>query len=267
MLQFNANPVYSTKSEGVVQAALDKAAQGRTTIVIAHRLSTIKNADNIVVMSQGAIVEQGRHSELLERKAAYFNLVEAQRIAAEIKSEDPEEVEIFQDVDDQKLHREATNEKAQPIDPDDADPVGRLKRMQSGKSISSVELGKRGVEKTPEYSLWKLMGVVWSFNKKEWPIMLIGFICSVIAGGGNPVQAIFFAKAISALSLPPAEFAELRSQINFWALMYLMLAGTQLISNFGHGAAFGYCSERLIHRARDQAFRHMLRQDIGKKLS
>ena len=247
-----------------MQAALDKAAQGRTTIVIAHRLSTIKNADNIVVMSQGAVVEQGQHSELLDRKGAYFNLVEAQRIAAETKTEDSEEVEIVQDVDAQQLHRSPTNEKGQPFDPDDDDPAGRLKRMQSGKSISSVELGKRGEEKVPEYSLWKLMGVVWSFNKSEWHIMLIGFICSVIAGGGNPVQAIFFAKAISALSLPPAQFDELRSQINFWALMYLMLAGTQLLSNFGHGAAFGYCSERLIHRARDQAFRTMLRQDIGQ---
>ncbi|KAE9985325.1 hypothetical protein EG328_007578 [Venturia inaequalis] len=262
LLLDEATSALDTKSEGVVQAALDKAAQGRTTIVIAHRLSTIKNADNIVVMSRGAIVEQGRHSELLERKSAYFNLVEAQRIAAEIKNDNPEEVEILQEVDGQKLHRAATNEKGEPIDPDDEDPVGRLKRMQSGKSISSVELGKRGTEQTPEYSLLQLLGVVWSFNKTEWPIMLLGFICSVIAGGGNPVQAIFFAKAVSALSLPPAQYAELRSEINFWSLMYLMLAGTQLISNFGQATAFGYCSERLIHRARDQAFRHMLRQDI-----
>ncbi|QDS69927.1 hypothetical protein FKW77_001594 [Venturia effusa] len=262
LLLDEATSALDTKSEGVVQAALDKASQGRTTIVIAHRLSTIKNADNIVVMSQGAIVEQGRHSELLERKEAYFNLVEAQRIAAEIKNENTEEVEIFQDVDDQRLHREVTNEKGQPIDPDDEDPDGRLKRMQSGKSISSVELGKRRAEQPPEYSLFRLMGVVWSFNKKEWPIMLFGFVCSVIAGGGNPVQAIFFSKAISALSLPPSQFAELRSEIDFWSLMYLMLAGTQLLSILGHGAAFGYCSERLIHRARDQAFRHMLRQDI-----
>lgn len=247
-----------------MQAALDKAAQGRTTIVIAHRLSTIKNADNIVVMAHGAIIEQGRHSELLERKSAYFKLVEAQRIAAEIKNEDAEEVEIFQDVDDQKLHRKATNEKGQPIDPDDEDPAGRLKRMQSGKSISSVELGKRRAEKTPEYSLFQLIGVVWSFNKKEWPMMLLGFFLAAVAGGANPAQAVVFAKAIAALSLPPEQFDELRREINFWALMYIMLAGTQLVSCFGYGTAFGFCSEKLIHRARDQAFRHMLRQDIGK---
>ncbi|TID19625.1 26S protease regulatory subunit 4 [Venturia nashicola] len=262
LLLDEATSALDTKSEGVVQAALDKAAQGRTTIVIAHRLSTIKNADNIVVMSRGVIIEQGRHSDLLERKGAYFNLVEAQRIAAEIKNGNSEEVEILQEIDDQNLHREATNGKGEPIDPDDEDPAGRLKRMQSGKSISSIELAKRGAEKKPEYSLWRLMGVVWSFNKADWPIMLIGFVCSIIAGGGNPVQAVFFAKAIAALSLPPSQFAELRSEVNFWSLMYLMLAGTQFISNLGHGAAFGYCSERLVHRARDGAFRHMLRQDI-----
>ena len=68
-----------TKSEGVVQAALDKAAKGRTTIVIAHRLSTLKGADNIDVMSHGRILEQGTHDQLLEKKAAYYNLVEAQK--------------------------------------------------------------------------------------------------------------------------------------------------------------------------------------------
>src|SRR5437016_8382661 len=55
LLLDEATSALDTKSEGVVQAALDEAARGRTTIVIAHLLSTIKSADNIVVMKQGQI--------------------------------------------------------------------------------------------------------------------------------------------------------------------------------------------------------------------
>jgi len=49
-----------TESERIVQDALDRASQGRTTIVIAHRLSTIKNASKIIVLNKGALVEEGR---------------------------------------------------------------------------------------------------------------------------------------------------------------------------------------------------------------
>ena len=65
-----------------MQAALEAASAGRTTIVIAHRLSTIKDAHNIVVMSQGRIIEQGTHDELVEKGAAYHKLVSAQDITA-----------------------------------------------------------------------------------------------------------------------------------------------------------------------------------------
>lgn len=58
-----------------VQAALDKARFGRTCIVIAHRLSTIQNADIIAVMSQGIVIENGTHEELMAKKGAYHKLV------------------------------------------------------------------------------------------------------------------------------------------------------------------------------------------------
>ena len=63
-----------TESERHIQAALDSAMRGRTTLVIAHRLTTIERADIILVMDQGRIVERGSHAELLARNGHYARL-------------------------------------------------------------------------------------------------------------------------------------------------------------------------------------------------
>lgn len=78
MVLDEATSALDTESEQLVQVALEKMMENRTSLVIAHRLSTIQSADNIVVMKKGEIVEQGKHDELLERKGEYFKLVSMQ---------------------------------------------------------------------------------------------------------------------------------------------------------------------------------------------
>ena len=67
-----------TRTEELVQKAMDKLTEGRTSFIIAHRLSTIKNADLILVMKEGNIIEQGNHEELLDKKGFYFDLYNSQ---------------------------------------------------------------------------------------------------------------------------------------------------------------------------------------------
>ena len=66
-----------TINERKIVDALNKAYEQRTVVVIAHRLSTIRNADQIVVLHQGQIVEVGNHETLMERKGYYYELVES----------------------------------------------------------------------------------------------------------------------------------------------------------------------------------------------
>ncbi|OMP31240.1 ABC transporter ATP-binding protein [Mangrovimonas sp. DI 80] len=78
MILDEATSALDTESERLVQDALEKMMMHRTSIVIAHRLSTIQNADEIIVMQKGQIVEQGSHEELLAKQGAYKKLVEMQ---------------------------------------------------------------------------------------------------------------------------------------------------------------------------------------------
>ena len=67
-----------TRTERRIQMAMDRLMEGRTSFVIAHRLSTIRNADLILVLEDGDIVEQGTHDELIRLGGAYAELYEAQ---------------------------------------------------------------------------------------------------------------------------------------------------------------------------------------------
>ena len=78
-----ATSALDTVSEALVQEALDRLMKNKTTIIIAHRLSTIQNADEIVVISGGKIVEQGPHDVLLSKSGVYRDLYEKQRKLAQ----------------------------------------------------------------------------------------------------------------------------------------------------------------------------------------
>lgn len=78
LLLDEATSSLDSENEKLVQKALDKLMQGRTTIVIAHRLATVKNADKIIVIDQGKIVDQGKHSYLIKKKGIYQKLAKMQ---------------------------------------------------------------------------------------------------------------------------------------------------------------------------------------------
>ncbi|EHK21618.1 uncharacterized protein TRIVIDRAFT_192022 [Trichoderma virens Gv29-8] len=268
LLLDEATSALDTKSEEIVQAALDKAAEGRTTITIAHRLSTIKTADNIVVIVDGKIMEQGTHEELLCTKGEYFKLVEAQKFndlkEAQYKGkgfvEKDEAAES--DISTETISRvptphskgsEATtyNEKSM------ATP--RQQTLADQSIVSQAE----GMTEAKNHLLpWSLIKFTASFNRPELVLMIIGLAFAMLAGCGQPSQAVIYSKAINTLSLPPLLYEKLRQDANFWSLMLFILGIAQFVLFSIQGVCFGVSSERLLRRARSKTFRVILRQDI-----
>ena len=76
-----------TRTEVLIQKAMQKLMDGRTSFVIAHRLSTIRDADLILVMNHGTIIEQGTHQQLLDKKGFYYDLYNSQFIGATVEDE------------------------------------------------------------------------------------------------------------------------------------------------------------------------------------
>ncbi|NWX46594.1 MDR1 protein, partial [Steatornis caripensis] len=250
LLLDEATSALDTESESVVQAALDKAREGRTTIVVAHRLSTVRNADLIAVFEGGVITEQGNHFKLLERKGIYYKLVNMQAIEAEVPSSEKDENALsvkkseseseFEGSLTKGLRRQSTRRSmkkpgAQNDDPDE-------------KTIP--------VEELPPASFLKIM----KLNKTEWPYFVAGTLCAIINGALQPAFSVIFSEIIGIFSEPDDI---LREKSNLYSVLFLVLGIVSFFTFFFQGFTFGKAGEILTMRLRFMAFKAMLRQDMG----
>ncbi|CAG9987982.1 unnamed protein product [Clonostachys byssicola] len=266
LLLDEATSALDTKSEGIVQVALDNASTGRTTITIAHRLSTIRNADNIVVMSKGEIIEQGTHNDLISKQGAYHALVTAQTIEDSQRRSVALSVEEAISKEQQILKRVSTCKDGVLVTTEiEVSEKNMLTSSGILNNIGEIESGIAS-QKVPQHTMWTLVKFVSQFNRQEAFWILVAFFFCVLCGLATPVQAIFFAKEIIVLSdveLQGADRWAIQSSSNFWSLMFLMLGLVQFLTNAVSGSLLGWASEHLIQRLRDKTFSAMLRQDVS----
>jgi ATP-binding cassette subfamily B (MDR/TAP) protein 1 len=223
-----------TTSERIVQEALDHVSKSRTTIAIAHRLSTIKNADKIVVMVQGEIVEQGTHEELIKMNQLYTKLVEAQEISHSEQTNVSEKDAI---TPAEKDRIEVNDDKSLPQNVNDVESL-------SGKQLSSFQV------------LLKIM----ELNKPELKYTIPGLVASIGSGLIYPFFALVFAEIIEAFS---KRGDELKQAATFWSIIFLVIAACSFIFALLQNSLFGFASEHLTERLRSVTFTAILKQDIG----
>jgi ATP-binding cassette subfamily B (MDR/TAP) protein 1 len=240
LLLDEATAALDTKSERVVQEALDNASEGRTTIAIAHRLSTIKNADKIVVMAKGKIVEQGTHDDLIKAHGVYHGLVQAQELT--------EQAAPFNQLS--SISKPDHHEKVEL----DGDALDLTRTATKPVSVRSEETAET------TFTTSELLRFSWQMNSGEHALMLLGFLLSVLAGANPAIQAIFLGNSINSFFSPSTSTGG--HGILFWCWMFFMLGIAIWIFYFFQGATLSKASAELIARIREQAFGAILRQDM-----
>ena len=252
LLLDEATSALDSTSETAVQAAIERASQGRTTIVVAHRLSTIKSADKIIVLSGGQLVEQGTHNELLKLDGMYAKLAQTQTV---------HEKQDSNSETDTGLHKiEIAETPAAKIEKDQPRIAGTFAAATSQKDTAALESLD---QPRSEYSIWTLGAFIMRMHKGSTSKILHGFLWSVQAGAGAPVQAVFLAKCLVALARPPSQYQLLRSETNLWAGMHVVLAFVQLLAYTAQATTLGGCTEKLVRDVSGRTFRTLLNQDLA----
>ena len=171
LLLDEATSALDARSESIVQNALESASKNLTTIVITHHLSTVRNADNIIVMSDGSVVEQGGQEELLMLKGVYASMVQKQQ--GSITHQDSySSMDGSKTAEDDTDSKNSTEWELEAIEPVPSEAERKLKE----NNVYSSEL-----------SLWGLTKLAISLMGPERWIIFTGLCCSVIVGLGTPV--------------------------------------------------------------------------------
>uniref|UniRef100_A0A672U8P6 ATP binding cassette subfamily B member 1 n=1 Tax=Strigops habroptila TaxID=2489341 RepID=A0A672U8P6_STRHB len=170
LLLDEATSALDTESEAVVQAALDKAREGRTTVIVAHRLSTVRNADLIAVFEGGVITEQGNHFKLLEKKGIYYKLVNMQVLFLLAVAS----LSFLYSIG---LRRHSTR---------------RSMKKPGAQNEDTDEKKSSPDEEVVPASFLEIM----KLNKTEWPYFVPGTLCAIINGVSQAAFAVIFSEII-----------------------------------------------------------------------
>ncbi|CAN6273020.1 unnamed protein product [Urochloa humidicola] len=246
LLLDEATSALDTKSEHIVQEALDLASAGRTTIIIAHRLSTIRNADMIVVMQSGEVMELGSHDELIANEnGLYKSLTQLQQTSYSGEVDKANGVSgTSHDVGESNSHNMSRR-------------FSSASRSSSAQSLGDAR--DDGTQKPTLYvpSFRRLL----MLNAPEWKQALMGSFSAIVCGGIPPVQAYGLGSIVAGYFL--TDHAEIKEKTRTYVLLFLALAVLSFLLSIVQHYNFGAMGEHLTKRVRERMLTKLLTFEIG----
>lgn len=243
-------------SEHRIQMAVESIARNRTVIAIAHRLSTIKNADNIIVMSSGKILEQGTHLELMALNGSYAGMVRLQNIDSD-SEKTPSVTSTIKDGSD-AIYSEmdsVTDEKV-------TDTEKIIENKVEGDAGETKEKTAEGDGALDSHKSGKQ--VVASLAKMARPyilIILLAIFAATLVGSTFSGSGLIFGYTIKNFSPCNSEETILWAG-RFFGGMWFMLAVVELFANITSWTGFGIVSEKLLYKIRVLCFRSLYQQGL-----
>ncbi|PVH91703.1 multidrug resistance protein [Periconia macrospinosa] len=243
LLLDEATSALDSESERAVSTALEKVSRGRTTVMIAHKLATVVNADNIVVLKNGVIVEQGTHADLVALEGHYCRLLLAQGGPSDHSSKQEVSAELADHISktiSRKLTRRSTKGSEAILE-------------EIASSLESIEISRR------KSLLWCIY-TMYAEHPNLIPFSIVGTAASIMAGASFPLQSFFFSRFVT---ISQVQGAELIRRGNFWALMFFIVGFSALIAYLVLFTIMGIVGARFAKIYYPSYLRAMLGQDIG----
>lgn len=235
-------------SEKRVQSAIDRVASGRTVITIAHRLSTIKDADNIIVMKDGCVLEQGTHTELLNMDGQYARLTRLQNLSTESGSHQPRG-----SLDSRTTYESSTIDTLHTDDQSEKDVT--VMENATPQQLAPEQLVDGNSQRTVVRIMARILRpyLLW---------LAVAFFAAFVVGCTYSASGIIFGNTVGIASpcTPPDTIS---SRGKFLALMYLILALAEGAANLASWSVFGYVAESLIYLTRINIFQSLFERSLS----
>jgi ABC-type multidrug transport system fused ATPase/permease subunit len=253
-----ATAALDSMSEQLIHAALLKVSGTTTIVSIAHRLAAVKDADQIVVIEKGRVVEHGSPQQLLESGGSYARMIELQRM-------DNAGVDGTLEV---------TSSANAPTASEILEPTLIEKDFFSEKGESSLATGQPTAEskmesdttptpedEAPSRSKRLTTRIYFSFIRPNLLLIVLGLAMSVIIGGSYSANAILFGNTVGGLS-PCKGTPNIRHSGNLFGLMFFIVGLVELFANVIGGCAYGWAADQTLYRIRVASLRSLLRQSL-----